>query len=225
MNLERLEKLIGLNNVVKVKNLNVLIVGVGGVGGYTLESLVRSGVNNISIIDGDVVDETNLNRQIISTLDNIGKLKVIAARQRAVSINSDIKLLGYEVFLNEETIKKFDISSFDYVVDACDDIDAKVLLINECLKNNVKIISSMGTANQMNASKLELTKLYKTKYDPLAKKLRKLIDKDKQKNVIVVSSAEEIRETEGLGSNSFVPAVAGLLITDYIINDTIEKVD
>ena len=221
MNLERLEKLIGLNNVVKVKNLNVLIVGVGGVGGYTLESLVRSGVNNISIIDGDVVDETNLNRQIISTLDNIGKLKVIAARQRAVSINSDIKLLGYEVFLNEETIKKFDISSFDYVVDACDDIDAKVLLINECLKNNVKIISSMGTANKMNASKLELTKLY----DPLAKKLRKLIDKDKQKNVIVVSSAEEIRETEGLGSNSFVPAVAGLLITDYIINDTIEKVD
>lgn len=223
MNLERLEKLIGLNNLVKVKNLNVLIVGIGGVGGYVLESLVRSGVNNITIIDGDVVDSTNLNRQIISTVDNIGKLKVIEARKRAVSINPDIKLLGYEIFLNKDTLKKFDIASFDYVIDACDDTDAKVLLINECLDKNVKIISSMGTANKMDASKLIVTKLNKTSYDSLAKKLRKLIDKDKQKNVIVVSSMEEVKECEGLGSNSFVPAVAGLLITNYIINDVVEK--
>lgn len=223
MNLERFEKLIGLNNVVKVKNLNILIVGIGGVGGYTLESLVRSGVNNITIVDGDVIDETNLNRQIISNSSNIGELKVVEANKRARSINPNMVLSYYSVYLDKHTIKDIDISRFDYVVDAIDDIDAKVLLINECLKKDIKIVSSMGTANKMNASKLEVTKLYKTKYDPIAKKLRKLIDKSKQKNVVVVYSTEEVRECDGLGSNSFVPSVAGLLITDYIINDVIEK--
>lgn len=223
MNLERLEKLIGLNNVVKVKNLNVLIVGIGGVGGYTLESLVRSGVNNITIVDGDVIDESNLNRQIISDSSNIGELKVVVANKRARSINPNMVLSYYDVYLDKNSIKEIDVSRFDYVVDACDDMDAKVLLINECLEKGVRIISSMGTANKMDASKLEITKLYKTKYDPIAKKLRKLIDKSKQKDVVVVSSSEEVIECDGLGSNSFVPAVAGLLITNYIINDTIEK--
>lgn len=223
MNLERLEKLIGLKMLVKVKNLNILIVGIGGVGGYTLESLVRSGVNNITIVDGDVIDETNLNRQIISNSFNIGELKVVEGNKRARSINPNMVLSYYNVYLDKNSIKEIDVSRFDYVVDAVDDMDAKVLLINECLKSGVNIISSMGTANKLDASKLEVTKLYKTKYDPIAKKLRKLIDKDKQKNVVVVSSTEEVRECEGLGSNSFVPAVAGLLITNYIINDVIEN--
>ena len=223
MNLERLEKLIGLNNVVKVKNLNILIVGIGGVGGYALESLVRSGINNITIVDGDTINETNLNRQIISDSTNIGELKVVIGNKRARSINPNMVLSYYDEFLDEKNIKKIDISRFDYVVDAIDDIEAKSLLIKECLEKNIKIISCMGTANKMDASKLEITKLYKTKYDPIAKKLRKLIDKDKQKNVVVISSNEEVMECEGLGSNSFVPAVAGLLMTNYIINDVIKK--
>lgn len=221
MNLDRLENLVGLNNLVKIKNLKILIVGLGGVGGYAFESLVRCGVNNFTLIDGDVIDNTNLNRQIISNLSNIGRFKAYEAEKRARTINKDININSYNIFLSQETMKKFDISSFDYVIDACDDVDAKLLLINECLDKNVKIISSMGTAKKMDASKIVVTKLNKTSYDPLAKKMRKLVDKCKQKDVIVVSSTDEIIETEGLGSNSFVPGVAGLLITNYVINDVI----
>lgn len=222
MNLDRLENLVGLNNLVKIKNLKILIVGLGGVGGYTFESLVRSGVNNFVLVDGDVIDNTNLNRQIISNLSNIGRFKAYEAEKRARTINKDININSYNIFLNEETIKKFDISSFDYVIDACDDVDAKLLLINECLDKNVKIISSMGTAKKMDASKIVVTKLNKTSYDPLAKKMRKLVEKGRQKDVVVVSSTDEVIETEGLGSNSFVPGVAGLLITNYVINDVIK---
>lgn len=204
MNLDRLENLVGLNNLVKIKNLKILIVGLGGVGGYTFESLVRSGVNNFVLVDGDVIDNTNLNRQIISNLSNIGRFKAYEAEKRARTINKDININSYNIFLNEETIKKFDISSFDYVIDACDDVDAKLLLINECLDKNVKIISSMGTAKKMDASKIVVTKLNKTSYDPLAKKMRKLVEKGRQKDVVVVSSTDEVIETEGLGSNSFV---------------------
>lgn len=222
MNLDRLENLVGLNSLVKIKNLKILIVGLGGVGGYTFESLVRSGVNNFVLVDGDVIDNTNLNRQIISNLSNIGRFKAYEAEKRARTINKDININSYNIFLNEETIKKFDISSFDYVIDACDDVDAKLLLINECLDKNVKIISSMGTAKKMDASKIVVTKLNKTSYDPLAKKMRKLVEKGRQKDVVVVSSTDEVIETEGLGSNSFVPGVAGLLITNYVINDVIK---
>ncbi len=222
MNLDRLENLVGLNNLVKIKNLKILIVGLGGVGGYTFESLIRSGVNNFVLVDGDVIDNTNLNRQIISNLSNIGRFKAYEAEKRARTINKDININSYNIFLNEETIKKFDISSFDYVIDACDDVDAKLLLINECLDKNVKIISSMGTAKKMDASKIVVTKLNKTSYDPLAKKMRKLVEKGRQKDVVVVSSTDEVIETEGLGSNSFVPGVAGLLITNYVINDVIK---
>ena len=140
MNLERLEKLIGLPNLVKVKNLSILIIGIGGVGGYTLESLVRSGVNNITIVDGDTIDETNLNRQIITNINNIGESKVEIANKHARNINPNIILSYYNEYLNKNNIKKINVSKFDYVVDACDDIDAKVLIINECLKNNTKII-------------------------------------------------------------------------------------
>lgn len=222
MNLDRLENLVGLNNLVKIKNLKILIVGLGGVGGYTFESLVRCGVNNFVLVDGDVIDNTNLNRQIITNLSNIGRFKAYEAEKRARTINKDININSYNIFLNEKTIKKFDISSFDYVIDACDDVDAKLLLINECLDKNVKIISSMGTAKKMDASKIVVTKLNKTSYDPLAKKMRKLVDKGRQKDVVVVSSTDEIIETEGLGSNSFVPGVAGLLITNYVISDVIK---
>lgn len=222
MNLDRFEKLVGESNVSRIRRLNILIVGLGGVGGYAFETLVRCGIENFTIIDGDKIDETNLNRQIITNLSNIGELKVSEAKKRAFSINSNIVIQDMCMFLNDSNFFMVDFSKFDYVVDACDDVNAKQLIINKCLENNVKIISSMGTARKMDASKIYITTLDKTSYDPLARSMRKKIDKSKQKNVVVVSSKEEPIDTLGLGSSSFVPATAGIFITNYIINDCLQ---
>ena len=214
MNLERLESLVGSTNLEKIKSLNILIVGIGGVGGYTLESLVRCGVENITIVDFDKVESSNLNRQIISSLTNIGKLKVEVAKERYSNINNKLNLKCLPIFLNKDNINKINIEEYDYVVDACDSVNTKVLLMQECILKNIKIISSMGTAKKMDATKLSITSLDKTNYDKLAKKLRTLVDKKIQK---------QVKDIKVLGSNSFVPATSGLLITNYIINDVINK--
>lgn len=223
MNLERLESLVGSTNLEKIKSLNILIVGIGGVGGYTLESLVRCGVENITIVDFDKVESSNLNRQIISSLTNIGKLKVEVAKERYSNINNKLNLKCLPIFLNKDNINKINIEEYDHVVDACDSVNTKVLLMQECILKNIKIISSMGTAKKMDATKLSITSLDKTSYDKLAKKLRTLVDKKIQKKIKVVSSSEQVKDIKVLGSNSFVPATSGLLITNYIINDVINK--
>lgn len=219
MNLERLESLVGLDVLKKIKNLNILIVGVGGVGGYTLESLVRCGVENITIIDYDRVDSSNLNRQIISNLNNIGQLKVDVARKRYTNINDKLNLKTMSIFLDKDNIDSINICQFDYVVDACDSVETKALLMSVCVSKNIKIISSMGTAKKMDATKLSITTLDKTNYDKLAKKLRSIVPKNIQRKIKVVSSTEQVKDINVLGSNSFVPATSGLLITNYIIND------
>lgn len=219
MNLERLESLVGLDVLKKIKNLNILIVGVGGVGGYTLESLVRCGVENITIIDYDRVDSSNLNRQIISNLNNIGQLKVDVARKRYTNINDKLNLKTMSIFLDKDNINSINICQFDYVVDACDSVLTKALLMGVCVSKNIKIISSMGTAKKMDATKLSITTLDKTNYDKLAKKLRSVVPKNIQRKIKVVSSTEQVKDINVLGSNSFVPATSGLLITNYIIND------
>ncbi len=219
MNLERLESLVGLDVLKKIKNLNILIVGIGGVGGYTLESLVRCGVENITIIDYDRVDSSNLNRQIISNLNNIGQLKVDVARKRYTNINDKLNLKTMSIFLDKDNIDSINICQFDYVVDACDSVLTKALLMGVCVSKNIKIISSMGTAKKMDATKLSITTLDKTNYDKLAKKLRSVVPKNIQRKIKVVSSTEQVKDINVLGSNSFVPATSGLLITNYIIND------
>ncbi len=219
MNLERLESLVGVEVLERIKNLNILIVGIGGVGGYTLESLVRCGVENITIIDYDKVESSNLNRQIISNLSNIGELKVDAAKKRYTNINDKINLKTMSVFLDKDNIDSINICQFDYVVDACDSVQTKALLMEKCASKNIKIISSMGTAKKMDASKISITTLDKTNYDKLAKKLRSVVDKNIQRKIKVVSSTEQVKDINVLGSNSFVPAISGLLITNYIIND------
>lgn len=224
MNLERLETLVGKENLDKIKNTNILIVGIGGVGGYALETLVRSGIENITIVDYDKIDSSNLNRQIIATIDNINNLKIDEAQKRYSKINPNLKLKTLNIFLDKETIKQLNICHYDYIVDACDTLTAKELLISAAIQNKIKIISSMGTAKKMDASKLSITTLDKTSYDPLAKNLRRLIDKKYQRKIKVVSSTEIPKKIEKLGSNSYVPAVAGLLITNYIINDIIKEV-
>ena len=219
MNLERLESLVGLDVLERIKNLNILIVGIGGVGGYTLESLVRCGVENITIIDYDRVDSSNLNRQIISNLNNIGQLKVDVARKRYTNINDKLNLKTMSIFLDKDNIDSISICQFDYVVDACDSVLTKALLMGVCVSKNIKIISSMGTAKKMDATKLSITTLDKTNYDKLAKKLRSVVPKNIQRKIKVVSSTEQVKDISVLGSNSFVPATSGLLITNYIIND------
>lgn len=223
MNLSRLELLIGKNYLEKIKNLKILIVGIGGVGGYTFESLVRSGVENITIIDNDTIDETNLNRQIITNTTNIGNPKVLEAEKRAKLINPNINIKTYKLFLNIDNIDEAITDEYDYVVDACDTIDIKALIIKKCYKKNIKFISSMGTANKIDATKLSINSLDKTSYCHLAKKLRKLVSKEEAKYTNVVYSKEESRKINGLGSTSYLPAIAGLLITNYIINDILKK--
>lgn len=216
---ERLESLVGINNLNKIKNTNVLIIGIGGVGGYALEALVRSGVGKITIVDPDKIEISNLNRQIITNQSNIGKLKVKEAKKRALSINPEVIINDLNVFVDETNIQEIFNNNYDYVIDACDTVKTKILLIDYCLNNQIKIISCLGTAKKMDPAKLKIMDLNDTNYDPLARQLRKHF---KGKTVKVVSSAEIVIKTPDLGSNSFVPAVAGLLCASYIINEVIK---
>ena len=176
MNLNRLELLIGKDSLEKIKKLKILIVGLGGVGGYTFETLVRSGIENITIVDFDKVDETNLNRQILTNSNNIGKYKTEVALERALLINKNVNINKLNIFLNKDNIDELNINQYDYIVDACDSLDTKELLMNYSYKYKIKLISSLGTAKKMDATKLEITTLNKTSYDALAKLLRKRIN-------------------------------------------------
>ena len=222
MNLNRLELLIGKDSLEKIKKLKILIVGLGGVGGYTFETLVRSGIENITIVDFDKVDETNLNRQILTNSNNIGKYKTEVALERALLINKNVNINKLNIFLNKDNIDELNINQYDYIVDACDSLDTKELLMNYSYKYKIKLISSMGTAKKMDATKLEITTLNKTSYDALAKLLRKRIDKKIQNKIIVVSTTEKPKDIKSLGSNSYVPAMSGILMTNYIINDALK---
>ena len=215
----RVFSLINEQNFNKIKNTKVLIVGLGGVGGYAFESLIRSGIYNIDIIDFDKIEISNLNRQIITNQDNIGLFKVDEAKKRALSINPKININAIKLFLDKDNISKLD--KYDYIVDACDSIDTKIELIKYSVNNNIKLISCMGTAKKLNPEKLTITTLDKTNYDPIARIIRNKLKKEhiNLKKVKVVSSDEKVIDCNDLGSLVFVPAVAGLLCSSYIIND------
>ena len=218
---DRLELLIGKENIEKISKINVLIVGIGGVGGTALEALVRSGVKNITIIDKDVFSESNLNRQILSTRDSIGLYKVDVGIDRCKSINPDVNIKGLKINLDEENINE--LGNFDYVIDACDDINAKLALMQYANKNNIKLISSMGTGKRLNPSNVIITRLDKTSNDPLAKKMRYEARKRGLKlNIPVVCSKEEpINNDRIIASSIFVPSTAGLMLAYYIIEKVI----
>ena len=220
---ERLITLIGEDDVNKLKKANVLIVGLGGVGGYALETLVRSGIYNLTIVDGDIVELSNLNRQIISKRDVIGKPKALVAQARTLEINPDVNLKVINEFISEDNFSLLNIDSFDYVIDACDDLNLKLLLIKNADK--YKLISSMGTANKMDMTRFKITTIDKTSYDPLAKIIRKKIKEEKiQTKFKVVSSDEKvIKNGTKLGTIAYMPAVSGLLCASYVINDIIDN--
>lgn len=220
---ERLITLIGEDDVNKLKKANVLIVGLGGVGGYALETLVRSGIYNLTIVDGDIVELSNLNRQIISKRDVIGRPKSLVAQARTLEINPDVNLKVINEFISEDNFSLLNIDSFDYVIDACDDLNLKILLIKNADK--YKLISSMGTANKMDITRFKITTIDKTSYDPLAKIIRKKIKEEKIRTKFKVVSSDEkvMKNGTKLGTIAYMPAVSGLLCASYVINDIINK--
>ena len=221
---ERTISLIGESNFNKIKEKTVLIVGLGGVGGYATESLVRSGIYNLILIDHDTIDITNLNRQIISTNNNIGNIKVDEFKKRILEINPDCNVITNKLFLDRTNYNILDNYKIDYIIDCCDSVDTKKLLIDYSLEKNIKLISSMGTANKLDPTKLEIIDIRKTSYDPLAKILRKYVSILKtNKKIMVVSSTEEPLQTQNLSTLVFVPATAGLLCANYVIKDIIES--
>ena len=224
MNLSRLESLVGEENIEKIKKLKVLVLGLGGVGGYTVESIVRCGVNNITLVDGDTIKPSNINRQIIATSKNNNKYKTKEWKKRIKRINPDAVVNIINTMINEDNMEVLFSDNYDYIVDCCDTSKVKIKLVKECNNKGIKLVSSMGMANKMDASKIQISTLDKTETDPLAKKIRSEIrDKEIMKNVIVVYSNEKPINNTMLGSTAFVPAVAGLYITNYIIKDVISK--
>ena len=226
MNLSRLESLIGQDNILKIKKLKVLILGIGGVGGYTVESLVRSGVENITLVDGDTIKPSNINRQIIATSKNNNKYKTKEWKKRIKKINPHCIVNIINTHITEENMEVLFSDNYDYIIDCCDTSKVKIKLVKECDKRNIKLISSMGMANKIDASKIKISTLDKTDTDPLAKKIRSELgskNKDMMSKVSVVYSDEKAINNVMLGSTSYVPAVAGLYITNIIMNDIIKK--
>lgn len=222
--LKRLELLVNSDNIKKIQNKTILILGLGGVGSYATESLVRSGINKIIIVDNDIVDITNLNRQLMSLHSNIGKYKVDIWEDRIKDINPNCEVIKIREFITKENIDILFKENIDYIVDACDYMETKKELIKKSLEKNIKLISSMGTGNKMDPTKLEITDLTKTSYDPIAKILRKFIKDERINKKIMVICSKEMPisiNSKIIGSNSFVPATAGLLCASYIINDII----
>ena len=217
---DRIIKLLGEENIKIFNNAKILLIGLGGVGGYVFESLIRTGFKDITIVDKDIFDITNLNRQILATKATLGKEKVAAAYSRAQEIDDTISIKTIKKYLQKEDITPSFLSGFGYVIDACDDATVKVTLMTVCAHNNIKLISSMGTANRTHPELLTLTKLKDTKNDPLAKKIRHLLKDDKRAlNTTVLCSIELPKKSKGLGTICAVPMAAGSIISAYVIND------
>ena len=219
----RLESLIGKAKLEVIKTKKILVLGCGGVGGYVIEGLIRSGIENITVIDADIVDETNLNRQIIALHSTIGKSKVDVIKKRVLDINPNVNInaINKRILYNE--IENLKLDNYDYIVDAIDDVIVKVEIIKYALDHNINLIVSTGTAKKLHPEDLEITTLDKTSYDPLAKKLRSLLKGYRLNKVTVLASKEKpIIKGTNLGSSAFVPSVGGLLIASKIINEIIK---
>lgn len=216
--LDRLNMIIGNENINKLNNSKVAVIGLGGVGGHALETLARSGIGTLLLVDNDVIDITNLNRQLIALNSNIGLKKIEVAKSRVLDINPNANIICLDMYLDDTNINELFKYDIDYLIDACDTISTKTLLIKECKKNNIDIISCMGTGNKMDPSMLEIIDIKKTSYDPIAKIIRKKLKEEKiNYKVNVVCSKEKSIDIKDIGSNSFVPATAGILCASYVI--------
>ena len=219
--------LIGQENLDKLKDTKVLVFGVGGVGGYVCEALCRAGVGQIDIVDKDVVDVTNINRQIIATYETIGRPKVQVCKERMLSINPDVKTEARQCFYLPEKASEFDFASYDYVVDAVDNVTAKIDIICNARTSGVPVISSMGTGNKLDPTMFKIADIEETRVCPLAKVVRKELRKRGVSGVKVLYSEEEPRkplsdDTRTPASISFVPSCAGLIIAGRVVLDILK---
>lgn len=241
----RTELLLGHDNMEKLKNARVAVFGIGGVGGFTVEALARSGVGTLDLIDDDRVCLTNINRQIIATRKTIGQYKVDAAKERIMDINPDAVVNTYKTFFMPDTADTFDFSVYDYVVDAIDTVTGKIMLVEAAQKAGTPIISSMGAGNKLDPTAFEVADIYKTSVCPLAKVMRRELKKRGIRKLKVVYSKEKaltpIDDTANScrshcicppgsartctqrrqipGSTAFVPSVVGLIIAGEVIKD------
>ena len=230
----RTELLIGSENIEKLNNSRVAVFGIGGVGSFTAEALVRAGVGSIDLIDSDEVSVTNINRQIIALHSTVGRAKVDVARDRLLDINPNAVVVSHNMFFTDENAHELDFSNYDYVVDAIDTVTSKLLLVQQANESNTPIICSMGTGNKLDPTALEVADIYDTSVCPLARVMRTELRKRGVKELKVVYSKEEPlkpadsdekmpqgrRQTPG--SVSFVPSVAGLIIAGEVIKDLIK---
>ncbi len=225
--LHRTELLYGSDSIKRLKNSTVAVFGIGGVGGHAAEALVRSGVGTLIVIDRDVVDVTNINRQAVANVNTIGKNKVDIIEKLALEINPQINIVKYNHSFSNDFDIVFDNYKVDAVADCIDDVEAKQNLICYCREKNIPIISSMGTALRKRPDKLEITDIYKTSYDPLARVMRKRLKERGIKKLTVLCSSEEPSKKEGdvLGSSAFVPAAAGLCIASSIVQHIVGEIN
>lgn len=230
----RTEMLFGKDAMNKLAGSRVAVFGLGGVGGYAVEALARSGVGALDLIDHDIVSLTNINRQIIATCQTVGRPKTEAAKERVLSINPDCKVSVYPVFYLPETKNQFDFSKYDYVVDAIDTVTGKLLLIETAKENHVPVISAMGAGNKTDPTAFCVTDLFETRNCPLARIMRRECRKRGIERLKVVASEEKPRRTvesateenesgrrDTPGSAAFVPSVAGLILAGEVVKDLI----
>ena len=225
----RFELLVGNENIKTLSQKHVIVFGVGGVGGFVVEALVRSGIGHITIVDNDVISYTNLNRQIIATQNTIGLKKIDIMKKRILDINPQCVVKTKEIFYLPENADQINLQEYDYVVDAIDTITSKIELAVRCESHHIPLISSMGTGNKLDPSKLEVSDIYKTSVCPLAKVMRRELKLRHIKHLKVIYSKElpikpnsqnnENKKRAIPGSTAFVPASAGLLIASEVIKD------
>ena len=228
----RTRMLLGDEAVEKLRKARVAVFGIGGVGGYTVEALARSGVGQLDLIDHDTVSVSNINRQILATHSTVGMLKVDAARQRILDINPECVVRTYPMFYLPETAGQFDFTKYDYIIDAIDTVTGKLQLAERAFSVGTPIISCMGTGNKLDASAFEVADISKTTMCPLARIMRKELAKRGIKHMKVVFSKEEARTPTGWeeeaaalgkrqipGSVAFVPGAAGLILAGEVIKD------
>ena len=222
---DRLRILLGDDGVKRLAAAKVAVVGLGGVGGQAAEAIARSFVGTLVLVDGDRVNVSNVNRQILSTAKNVGREKALVAADRAREINPEAQVTALPVFVTAENVATLPIWDADCVVDAIDDVDAKVALIKEARARGVKIVCSMGAANRFDPMAFKVADISETHTCPLAKKLRKLLAAQGiEKGVKVVYSTEKPLSFKGaLGSNAFVPPAAGLLLASAVVKEILSK--
>ncbi len=223
---ERTINLIGSNNFDKIQSKKIIVFGVGGVGGYVVEMLVRSGVNNLTIIDFDKINDSNINRQIIATNSNVGHFKVSAFKDRILDINPCINLHISTERVCKENLDDFYLSQYDYVIDCIDSFKDKLALIEYCKKNNINIISSMGAGNRYKSTTFKILDIYKTQNNALARKLRLELRKLGIKNLTVCSTdsaSDNTTDKTKVFSISYNVALCGITIASFVINDIINN--